>query len=137
MELTLAVTIKLYVVAVIAFFAIDLVWLGVVADGLYRRTMGHLLRDSPNWPVAIGFYLLFVAGLAYFAIAPALESGSMQDAVVKGALYGLFTYATFDLTCWAVLRDWPAKIVPIDMAWGTFLGAAVATVTWGLVDRFG
>jgi uncharacterized membrane protein len=133
--MTLALALKLYGVAFAVFIVIDLVWLGFVAPKLYRHFMGHLLRDTPNWPVAIAFYLLFVAGLVYFAIAPAVDGGSLQDALVKGALFGFFTYVTYDMTNWAVLKDWPAGIVPIDIAWGTVLGSSVASVTWIVHDR--
>ncbi|MCB0877868.1 MAG: DUF2177 family protein [Thermoleophilia bacterium] len=135
--MTVSLALKLYALAFGAFIVIDLVWLGLVANGLYRRAMGHLMRDTPNWPVAIGFYLLFVAGLTYFAIAPAVTDGGVRDALVAGALYGLFTYATFDLTCWAVLDRWPAWIVPIDIAWGTTLGASVAAAAWLVNDATG
>jgi uncharacterized membrane protein len=133
--MTLTLALKLYAVAFAAFIVIDLIWLGVVASGVYRKALGHLMRDQPNWPVAIGFYLIFVAGLLYFAIAPAVDGGTLGDALLKGALFGFFTYATFDLTSWAVLARWPGWIVPIDMAWGTALGASVSTVTWVVHDR--
>lgn len=134
--MTLAIALKLYAIAFALFIVIDLVWLGFVATGVYRKYMGDIMRDQPIWPVAIVFYLLFVVGLTYFAIAPAVDGGSMQDALVKGALFGFFTYATFDLTSWAVLKGYPAAIVPIDMTWGTVLGASVSTGTYALYDRF-
>lgn len=134
--MTLSLAIKLYAVAFALFLVIDLVWLGFVANGLYRRLLGSLMRDKPNVQVAFAFYALFVVGLVYFAIAPAVDGGGVGDALVKGALYGLFTYATFDLTCYAVLRGYPGAIVPIDIAWGTALGAAVSTGTWFVADRF-
>jgi uncharacterized membrane protein len=97
--------------------------------------MGDLLRDSPNVPAAVAFYALFLAGLVYFAIAPAVDGGTLGDALLKGALFGLVTYATWDLTNLAVLKGFPAAIVPIDMAWGTALGAGVSSVTWLVHDR--
>lgn len=133
--MTFALALKLYAIAAALFVVIDLVWLGLVANGLYRRIMGDVLRDSPNIPAAVAFYLLFLVGLVYFAIAPAIDGGSLSDALVKGALFGLFTYATFDLTSLAVVKGFPAAIVPIDMAWGTTLGAAVSTGTWWIAER--
>lgn len=133
--MTLALALKLYAIAFAIFIVIDLVWLGVIASSLYRRILGPLMRDTPNWPVAIAFYLLFVAGLLYFAIAPAVDGGNLQDALIKGALFGFFTYVTFDMTNWAVLEGYPAAIVPIDIAWGTALGASVASLTWIVHDR--
>ena len=133
--MTFTLALKLYAVAAVAFVVLDLVWLGLVANGLYRRIMGDLLRDSPNLAAAVAFYALFLGGLTYFAIAPAVDSGSIGDALLKGALFGLVTYATWDLTNLAVLKGFPAAIVPIDMAWGTVLGASVSSATWFVHDR--
>ena len=112
------------------FFAIDMVWLGFVANGFYRSQIGHLLSDTVNWPVAIAFYLLFLVGLLIFVIAPAVESKSIMHAVLFGALFGFFTYATYDLTNWSTLRDWPMLVSLVDMAWGTVLSATVASLTY-------
>ena len=133
--MTFALALKLYVVAAALFVVIDLVWLGLVANDLYRRIMGDVLRDSPNVVAAVVFYLIFLVGLVYFAIAPAVDGGSLSDALVKGALFGFFTYATYDLTNLAVIKGYPFAIVPIDMAWGTALGAAVSTGTYAVWDR--
>ncbi len=133
--MTFTLALKLYAVAAVAFVVLDLIWLGLVANGLYRRIMGDLLRDSPNVPAAVAFYALFLGGLTYFAIAPAVDTGTLADALLRGALFGLVTYATWDLTNLAVLKGFPAAIVPIDMAWGTVLGAGVSSATWLVHDR--
>ena len=114
-----------YILTALVFFAIDLVWLGVVARGLYRRYLGHLLGDV-NWAAALVFYLLFIVGIFIFAILPAVERGSAGHAVLMGALFGFFTYATYELTNLATLADWPLGIVFIDIAWGIVLTASVA-----------
>ena len=132
----LILTLEVYAVALVLFLAIDLLWLGIVARTVYRRLLGPLLRDPPRMGVAFLFYAIFVAGLVYFAIGPGVEDGDFGTALLAGALYGFFTYATFDLTCLAVLDRYPAAIVPIDMAWGTALGASVASGTWFVADRF-
>lgn len=128
-----------YLVAAVVFLAFDLVWLGVVAPGLYEHFLGDLLADSPNVAAAFLFYAIFVAGLVYFVIAPAVEEQSARTALVRGAAFGLVTYATWDLTGLAVIEGFPAGIVPIDVAWGTFLAAAVSTTTYllwsGLIVR--
>ena len=118
-----------YLVSVPAFFLIDMAWLGIVARGIYRTQLGSLLAPSVNWPVAICFYLLFLVGLMVFAIAPAIEAKDILHAILYGALFGFFAYATYDLTNWSTLRDWPAMISLIDMAWGTFLAASVSGIT--------
>jgi uncharacterized membrane protein len=115
-----------YALTTLVFFAIDLVWLGVVAKGLYARYLGSFLAPNVNWTAAIIFYLLFIVGIFIFAIVPAVEKGSVSHAVVYGALFGFFTYATYDLTNLATLKDWPLPIVFIDIAWGSVLTALLS-----------
>lgn len=128
--------IKTYAVAVAVFFLIDLTWLGSVAKGVYAKYMGHLLRATPNWPAAISFYLIFVVGLVYFAILPAVKAGDWSQAIVNGALFGFFAYLTFDMTGLAVLKDWPWQIVIVDIVWGTALAGTVAAVTYQIIVKY-
>jgi uncharacterized membrane protein len=125
-----------YLVAAVVFLALDLVWLSLVAQGLYEHFLGDLLADSPNVAAAFVFYAIFVAGLVYFAIAPAVEEQSARAALVRGAAFGLVTYATWDLTSLAVIEGFPVGIVPIDLAWGTFLAATVSLSTHQLWTRY-
>ncbi len=115
-----------YLLTALVFFAIDLTWLGLIAKNWYARHMGHLMRESVNWPVAIIFYLLFIVGLFVFVILPAAEKGSFRFALMYGALFGLFTYATYDLTNLAVLKGFPAGVVVGDIVWGMVLSALVS-----------
>ena len=120
------------------FMAIDLLWLGIVARPLYAKFLGHLLNPHPIWPVAWAFYILFVIGLIVFAISPAIDLQSVRYAAFYGALFGFFTYMTYDLTNWATLKAWPAGIVPIDILWGTCLSALVCSIsTWIYLRFFG
>ncbi|MEZ5307118.1 MAG: DUF2177 family protein [Pyrinomonadaceae bacterium] len=121
---------KLYLLTVPVFFAIDMIWLGFVAKNLYQQNLGHLLSKEVNWPAAISFYLVYIVGILVFAVRPALDSGSLQSALVWGAMFGFFTYATYDLTNLATLRDWPLKIVIIDIAWGMVLCGLVASASF-------
>jgi len=116
-----------YALTTLVFFAIDIVWLGVIAKGLYAKYLGGFLAPNVNWTAAIIFYLLFIVGIFIFAILPAVEKDSVQHAIVYGALFGFFTYATYDLTNLATLKDWPLTIVFIDIAWGVVLTALVST----------
>ena len=116
-------------IAAVLFVLLDLVWLTLVADSLYARLLGDLLADQPNTAAAVAFYALFLLGLVYFAIGPAVARDSIALAARSGALFGLVTYATWDLTSLAVLEGFPAALVPIDLAWGTFLAGAVSTGT--------
>lgn len=123
-----------YAVAAVVFLALDLVWLTLVAPRLYDHFLGDLLADSPNAAAAALFYAIFVAGLVFFAIAPA---GSVGAAAGRGAAFGLVTYATWDLTSLAVIEGFPVGIVPIDLAWGAVLSAAVSAATYVVWRRWG
>jgi len=125
-----------YLLTVLVFLAIDLVWLGVLAKGLYQRYLGHLLGDV-NWAAALIFYLLFIVGIFIFAIMPAVERDSAWHAVLMGGLFGFFTYATYDLTNLATLADWPLGIVFIDIAWGIVLTASVAFAGYHIMTWLG
>ena len=121
---------KVYLAAVVAFLAIDMVWLVIVARGFYRKHLGFLLADQPNWWAAGVFYLLFLAGLLVFAVVPGLQAGSLRRAVLLGGLFGLVTYATYDLTNHATVKGWPWIVTVVDMTWGTVLAASVSAVAY-------
>ena len=128
--MTFSRSLLVYGITVPIFFAIDLVWLVVVAKSFYRQHLGHLLAAEVRWGPAILFYLVFIAGLVFFAVRPALAAGSATRALGYGALFGLVTYATYDLTNHATLRDWPAIVTAVDLAWGTVLSASVAFLSY-------
>jgi len=125
--MTLFFYIKLYLSTLAAFFVIDIIWLGVVARGLYRKYLGFMLSPTPNWVAAILFYLLWVVGLLVFAVVPGLQAGSIMKTLLLGALFGLLTYATYDLTNQATVKDWPFVITVVDILWGTTLATLVST----------
>jgi uncharacterized membrane protein len=121
---------KLYLIAFVLFFVIDLLWLGIVAKDIYKKYLGHLMSEQVNWAAAIIFYLLFIGGLVFFVIMPAVEAESIGKALLYGALFGFITYATYDLTNLATLKDWPIQITIIDLVWGTFLGTSVSLLSF-------
>ena len=121
----------------IVFFAIDMTWLGLVAKGFYKSQIGFLMKTDINWTAALVFYALFVVGLVLFVIAPAVERGSWTHALLFGALFGFFAYATYDLTNLATLKDWPLLVSIVDMAWGAALGALVSVITYCIADTLG
>jgi uncharacterized membrane protein len=121
---------KLYGVALITFFAMDLLWLGVVARGFYQAHMGHLMKPSVNWIAAVTFYLLFLVGLVVLVVLPAVERESLAHAVLLGALFGLVTYAAYDLTNLATLDGFPLKVALVDLVWGAVLCATVGAITF-------
>lgn len=121
---------KLYFIALFVFFAIDMLWLGLIAKNFYANQIGFLMKTDVNWLAAILFYLLFIIGLVIFVIMPALTDRSWTKAILLGALFGLITYATYDLTNLATLKDWPLLVTIVDLTWGTFLGASVSIITY-------
>lgn len=124
----------IYVITFAVFLVIDLVWLGLIAKNLYKKYLGHLMKDNVNWPAAIIFYLIFIAGLIFFVIDPAREKESIRYALTVGGAYGLITYATYDLTNLATLKNWPMTITIIDLIWGTVLSGATASISLVLIN---
>ena len=128
---------KLYLIALPVFFAIDLIWLTLVARKFYVAQLGLLMKTNINWTAAIIFYLLFIVGLVIFAIAPAMEKKSIVWAIVMGGLFGFFTYATYDLTNLATLKNWPLSVTVVDMIWGVVLAGSVSTITFFIASKLG
>jgi uncharacterized membrane protein len=109
------------------FLVLDSIWLGVVAIGFYRDTIGHLLAAEPDFVAAACFYALYLLGVLYFAVAPAVTRGNLTSATLSGAFLGLVAYGTYDLTNMATMRDWPLSVTVVDLLWGAFVtGAASA-----------
>jgi len=122
--------IKLYLLTLVVFLAIDSLWLGLVAPRFYQVQIGHLMAETANLPAAGIFYLLFVGALVYFILAPGVSGETtMQEVLLRGALFGLVTYATYDLTNLATLRDWPVLVTVVDMVWGTVLTAVISVIS--------
>lgn len=122
----IAYYVKLYAACTAVFFALDIVWLGVVAKGFYQRQMGHLLADQTKWGAALLFYLIYVAAIVVLCVLPAVEKQSVARALVLGGVFGLAAYAAFDLTSLALLKGFPGGVVPVDLAWGVILTASVS-----------
>lgn len=116
----------LYTITTVVFFALDFAWLSTATSRIYAPRLGDLLAPKPNLPVAAVFYLVFIMGLIALAIVPGLKEGSLLGVVWRGALFGFMTYATYDLTNLATLRDWPWDLTIIDLVWGTTLNAVVS-----------
>ncbi len=125
----------LYLASAATFFALDMLWLGVIAKNLYRDNLAPLLAENFNRLAAFSFYAIFLVGVLIFAVIPALNDGNLAKAALYGALFGFFTYATYDLTNLATLKNWPLNLSIIDMIWGSALTASVASVAF-LVGRW-
>ena len=92
------------------------------------------MKNDINWIAAIIFYVIFIGGLVLFVILPAVQSASLSHALLFGAFFGFITYATYDLTNLATLKDWPLTVTLVDLAWGTSLGALVSSITYVLAS---
>ncbi|NQV90556.1 DUF2177 family protein [Candidatus Uhrbacteria bacterium] len=128
---------KLYAIALSVFFAIDMLWLGLVAKEFYSKQIGSLLKSDVNWVAAIIFYLLFIVGLVVFVIEPSVQKNSWMHALIFGALFGLVCYATYDLTNLAIAKDWPLLVTIVDLIWGALLAASVSTITYFIASKIG
>jgi uncharacterized membrane protein len=124
-------------IALPVFFVIDMIWLGLVAKNFYQGQIGFLMKANVNWVAAIIFYLLFIVGLVIFVISPAVENNSLKQAILYGALFGLISYATYDLTNLATLKDWPLLVTIVDLAWGTVLGSTVSLISYLIAKKIG
>lgn len=123
---------KMYLIAFVIFLLIDFIWLAFVAKDVYRKYLGFLMKDSPNYVAAIIFYLVFIVGLVYFVIMPGIEAQSIGKILLGGVLFGFITYATYDLTNLATVKDWPLTITIIDLIWGSFLSTSISVATYYL-----
>jgi len=121
-----------YVLMAVVFLAIDLVWLGVIAKDFYQKQLGRFFSDKVNWTAAMMFYFLFILGAMIFAVYPGVGQDSLGRAVIFGVLFGLFTYATYDLTNLATLKDWPLAVVIVDIIWGMVLCGTISAVGFGV-----
>jgi uncharacterized membrane protein len=126
-----------YIVSLLVFLALDALWLGFIARDFFVAQMGPLLRDDPNFIVAALFYLVFVAGILYFAVLPGLREGSLMVAVLNGAFLGLLAYGTYDITNLSVLKGYPAILAMVDMSWGTFVSGVTAGAGYCAAKTFG
>jgi uncharacterized membrane protein len=125
-----------YAATLIVMVAGDFTWLGFIAKGLYAGALGPLIAEKPNLGAAAAFYLIYALGVVIFAEAPALRSGSWSAALIYGALFGFFVYASYDLTNLAVLRGWPASPLAFDLPWGTVISGVVALAGYGAARKF-
>lgn len=128
-------TLKIYSITLLIFFLVDIVWLAFISRKLYEVQIGFLLAENVNWVAAGIFYLLYIGGLVFFVILPAIEKNSWTHALFAGSFFGLITYATYDLTNLATIKGWPIFVTVVDLMWGTFLNATTALLTYYIVGK--
>lgn len=122
---------------VVAFLAVDALWLGVLARNFYRQELGDLMLDRPRLGIAALFYLLYAAAIIILAAMPAARTGSWLGAAGLGAVLGLAAYGTYDITNISTLKNWPVTMSLVDIAWGTALTAMAAVVGFAVLRWWG
>jgi uncharacterized membrane protein len=129
-------TVIAWIATGLVFAAADALWLSQMGPRLYRPLLGEILADKPNVPAMIAFYLIYISGIVFFAVGPALREGELSRALINGAALGFIAYATYDLSNQATLKVWSAQVTLIDLAWGTFVTALAASAGFWLTQRF-
>jgi len=129
--------IKLYLITLPVFLAIDAVWLTMVTKNFYSKQIGYLMAKNPNLIAALIFYLIFIAGLVVFVITPAMEKKTWMHALLMGAFFGIVTYATYDLTNLATVKDWPLVVTIVDLIWGAALSSSVSIIAYFIAIKLG
>jgi uncharacterized membrane protein len=122
----MAYYLKLYFATLAVFFAVDMLWLGVISRAFYKKHLGYLMTPDVNWYAALIFYFLFILGILVFVVLPGLKENDLPMMLIKAAFFGLVTYATYDLTNLATVRDWPLIITIVDLIWGMVLTTIVS-----------
>jgi uncharacterized membrane protein len=117
---------KLYFATLAVFFAVDMLWLGVISRAFYKKHLGFIMAPEVNWYAALIFYFLFIVGVLVFVVLPGLKENDLAMTLVKAAFFGLITYATYDLTNLATVKDWPLIITIVDLIWGMVLTTIVS-----------
>jgi uncharacterized membrane protein len=117
---------KAFAGALVAFLAIDMIWIVRVVRPMYSQQVGGLLRANPQLGAALAFYLTYAAGIVYFAVLPALASGGVRTALVNGAILGGLAYGTYAFTNYALLEGWTFTVAAADLGWGIVVTAVTA-----------
>jgi uncharacterized membrane protein len=126
-----------YIATILVICIADFLWLGFVTKDFVRAQVGPMLLDTPRWVPAILFYVVYVIGVLVFVVMPAVANGGWMQAALRGALFGCFCYATYDLTNFATLKTWTLALTLVDIAWGSVVTAAAATVGTLAAQRVG
>jgi uncharacterized membrane protein len=116
-----------YGVATLLMAGLDFLWLSNTAGPIYHKALGAVMAENPDMRAAIAFYVVYIFGILFFAVRPALAAGDWKVALLSGALFGFFAYATYDLTNLSTLKVWSLPVSLIDIAWGTLLSGIVAS----------
>lgn len=126
-----------YAGTALTLVALDLLWLGLAMRGFYKAALAPIMREQPLIGPAILFYAVYAVGLVWFAVLPGIEAGQWLRALLTGAAFGFFAYVTYDMTNYATLKDFPLKVVAVDVSWGLVVSGLAAVMGWWAVDLTG
>ena len=126
----------LYLISLPILALLDLAWIAGIAHEYYTSQLGTLLSNNPVWPAIIAFYILYAAGLVFFAVLPAVAVRSLARAILSGAFFGLVAYGTYDLTNLATTAGWPLVMSFVDMAWGALAGGLTSGIVFYIASTF-
>jgi uncharacterized membrane protein len=121
----------LYLATAAVLLALDIPFLGLVAKGFFQSQVGDMLGEIRPLP-AVLFYLLYVAGVLIFVSGQ--DNATWRSTLLYGALFGLFCYATFELTSLSLLKHWTWPVVLVDIAWGIIATAVSSTAGLLIAD---
>ncbi len=127
---------KLFLIALTIFLILDIIWIGLVANKMYQNLLESMVADKFKVISAILFYFIYLVGIVYFVLIPGVSNESLVEVIVRGAFLGLLCYATYDLTNYATLENWPLQITIIDLIWGVFLTTTVSVSTYYIYLNF-
>lgn len=123
--------IKAFFAVAVPLLILDAVWLTTMSKGFYAKYLGSLMAPSPVWIAAVIFYVIYVVGVVFFVVNPSLSSGAtVWTVLLRGALFGLVAYATYDLTNQATLAQWSTVVTVVDLIWGMFLTASASLIAF-------
>ncbi len=119
-----------YFISLVVFLTLDLIWIRFIARNFYRRTIGHLLAENIKAAPVIMFYVCYVGIMCYLVVLPSLQNGGLTQAAIGGALFGIVGYGTYDMTNYALLKNWPLSVTIIDLIWGSFVSSTTAIIAF-------
>jgi len=125
-----------YAGGLVVLLALDALWLGLIMRDFYKNELGALMRERPQMAAAGLFYVVYVVGVAIFAISPALDHGEWVRALILGGLFGFFAYFTYDMVNFATLNGYSLRLTMVDIAWGIFVSASSAVGGYFAVQWF-
>lgn len=123
-----------YGIIMLTSLVLDGLWLGLIAKAFYKKQLGYLMAEVPNFKVGALFYIVFALGVMVFIVAPALSQGySVGKVALLGALLGLVAYGAYDFTSHAIIKDWSAIVTVVDLAWGAVMTSVVSVISYLII----